>query len=132
MSLTLYAQAAIANYYLGDTTLAPPGTWYVGLLDAKSVELTTANALGYARVAVTNNTTNWPAGTGSFPLAKANGTSVTFAAATGTWATAVWFGLYDALTGGNLWIQGTMLAPVAIVGGNQANFPPGALVTQWS
>jgi hypothetical protein len=132
MSLTAYAQAQLANYLFGGTALSLPGTWYVGLLDITSTELTAANSGGYARVAVTNNTTNWPAGTGSFPLSKSNGTAVTFAAATGTWTTAVWFGLYDALTAGNLWLQGPLRQPSVTLGGNAANFPVGSLITQWS
>lgn len=40
----------------------------------------------YARVAVVNNPTNWPASTGSAPATKQNGTAVTFPASTAAWS----------------------------------------------
>jgi hypothetical protein len=56
----------------------------------------------YARVAVTNNTTNFPNATGGGPSLKVNGTVITFPAPTADWGTVVGWGLYDAASSGNL------------------------------
>ena len=58
------------------------------------------SAGAYARVAVTNNTTNWPAPTGD-PAQVQNGTVVTFPTTTASWGQIAGFGLWDALTAGN-------------------------------
>lgn len=58
---------------------------------------------GYARVSITNNTTNFPnASNGS----KSNGTVITFPSATVAWGTVVGWGIWDASTGGNLIAKG--------------------------
>lgn len=62
----------------------------------------------YARVAVLNNPTQWPAASGTYPASKSNGATISFPASTAAWssgATAVLiFFLADAstLAGGNL------------------------------
>ena len=66
---------------------------------------------GYARVAVTNNTTNWPSPSGSDPTTVQNGTAITFPTTTGSWG-AVVFGyvLMDASTSGNARLWGLLTA----------------------
>src|SRR5215212_10758593 len=51
---------------------------------------------GYARVSITNNTTNFPAAN-----PKLNGTAITFPTATGNWSRAYSWQLLDNSTGGN-------------------------------
>lgn len=130
MSIGAFFEAAIANQWLGGTAPSIPATWYVALFDLTNTELA---GNGYARVAVTNNTTNWPAGTGSVPLAKANGIAVVFPTATpSAWNAAAWFGLYDAATNGHLFGPFPLLTPVITTAGNAATFAIGSLVTQWT
>lgn len=59
----------------------------------------------YARVAFTNNLTNWPAASAGL---KSNGTTITFNAATGSWGTIVGYGIYDQATGGDLLYFGNL------------------------
>lgn len=64
---------------------------------------------GYARAAVTNNATNFP---NAASASKTTGANVTFAANSGAsaWTAAIAWGIFDASTGGNLLIWGTMNA----------------------
>lgn len=78
-----------------------PATVYVGLR-ASGVEPSSGS---YARVAVTNNDTNWPAASGR---SKANGTVITFPAPTGAWGTIDEAFLSTASSGG------TEIIPVAL------------------
>lgn len=70
-----------------------PATVYVGL-KAGGVE---PSGGSYARVAVTNNDTNWPDASGR---QKANGTAITFPAPTGSWGTVDTAFLSTASSGG--------------------------------
>lgn len=127
MPASAFVEVATLGLWLGATSVTPPVTVYVGLLDITNTELTGS---AYARVAVTNNTTNWPTPTGSAPASVSNGTAVAFPQATSNWNTATWFAIYDASTSGHLLFQGQLLTPTAILAGNTCNFPIGALVVQ--
>jgi hypothetical protein len=60
---------------------------------------TEATGGSYARVAVTNNATNFPAASAS---SKSNGTVITWPTATGSWGVVLAVGILDASTAGNL------------------------------
>jgi hypothetical protein len=101
-----------------------PATLYFALFTA------TPNAAGggtevtggsYARVAVTNNNTNFPA---TSAQNKTNGTAIAFPASTAAWGTVVAWGVYDASSGGNLWAYGP-LTSVTLNNGDTAQWPIG-------
>jgi hypothetical protein len=53
---------------------------------------------------------------------------ITFAAPSAAWGTVTHFGLFDAASGGNLWIWDALTTPQAIAsGGPAASFAAGAL-----
>ncbi len=58
----------------------------------------------YARAAITNNATNFPNATqtGTDPASKKNVIAITWPVPTTAWGDIVAFGVYDALTAGNL------------------------------
>ena len=116
----------ILNLIFGAVAYTPPATLYVGLSTADPLDsgsgLAEPAGNGYARVAVANNATNWPAAAAG---AKANGTVVTFAAATGAWGTITHFVIFDAATAGNIIISGALAAAQAIVAGNTPSFAIG-------
>ena len=94
-----YLESAQLNESLGGTAYAAPATTYVALYSASPTDASAGTELaggGYARVAVTNNTTNWPAGN-----PKSNGTAVTFPVATADWSRAYSWQILDASSGGN-------------------------------
>ena len=109
-----YLEAKILDLVLGAVAFTAPVTVYVALYTATPGD---ANASGtevtggsYARVAVTNNATNWPAATGTAPTSKANGTVITFPAPTANWGVVVAFAIYDAATVGNELAWGALTA----------------------
>ena len=98
-SLTNYGEGKVLGHLFGGTTYAPVATWYVGLFSVAPTDSTAGTELtggGYARGAVTNNTTNFPAANPTV-----NGADVTLFTSSGS-HTAVAMGLFDAVTGGNL------------------------------
>jgi len=119
-----YVEAKTLDAWLGQTALPSVPTVYIGLYTATPTDVnasgTEVTGGSYARVAVTNNTTNWPAATGTNPSTKANGVAVTFPAPTANWGTAVAFSIYDAPTGGNELFWGPLAANKTINSGDPA------------
>ena len=103
----------------GGTVTDGTVTWteVSGLFGAGTFTGAEPSAGGYARVSITNNTTNWPAPTQSGAAASQvqNGTAVTFPTTTGSWgAFIVGLALFDALTAGNGRIWGCLAAKSAV------------------
>jgi hypothetical protein len=133
MSKSLYLADALLNQVLGAVAWSPPSTVWLALFSTAptgygtgGVEFTAAAELGYARVAVANNTTNFPSSTtGTMTL----GTTQTFPVNSGSnsWANAVAFGIFDASTGGNLLGYGSM-TPLACPAGSAITIPSGTAI----
>lgn len=125
-----YLEGKILDEIYGATAFAAPATIYVGLFTAAPSDAgggTEVSGGGYARVAVVNNATNWPAASGT-PRMKSNGTAITFPAPTANWGTATHFGTFDAASAGNLLHWGALTTPRTINNGDGApNFAVGAL-----
>jgi len=80
---------------------------------------------GYARAPVSQNTTNWPAASSA---SKTNGAAISFGqAGAGDWGTLTAWGIYDALTGGNLLFFGPLTQPSAVASGDAVTLPAGAV-----
>lgn len=102
-SFTDYGEDAILEHLFGGTTFVPLATWYIGFFSAAPTDSAAGTELtgnGYARKAVTNNTTNFPAVTAGNPKLLAVDTECFTATADHSDAVAV--GLFDAATLGNL------------------------------
>ena len=112
----------------GGSTYTPEGTIYVGLSTTTptntGTSVTEPSGNNYARVAVTNNATNFPAASSR---AKANGTVIQFPTASGSWGTLTHFVLYDASTSGNFLGWGELTAPITVTTGGTPDFPIGDL-----
>jgi hypothetical protein len=128
-----YLEAAILNLVLGATAFSAPGTVYIALSTAAYSDAATGASMtevsggSYARVAVTNNATNWPAATGTSPATKASGAAFTFPAATASWGTVASFYIVDAATNGNVLYGGDLTASKTIGSGDTATFASGAI-----
>lgn len=102
-----FLSKALLDHVLGNTAYTAPGTVYIALsLSAFDPTLTgsTLNepAVGaYARVAVTNNTTNWPNATSAVPAVKSNANDINFPTATADWGTPLAAYVCDASSAGN-------------------------------
>lgn len=126
-NVSTFAAHKILDKVFGATDFTPPATFYVGLMSVRPLVDGTGgtefSGNGYARVAVTNNTTNFP---NASARTKSNGTTITFPTATGNQGTAVAVVLYDAPTGGNLWFISNTVS-IAVTNGMTPYFAVGDL-----
>jgi len=94
----------VLAHLVGKTALYTLPTTHVGLFTVVGSDagtgFTEVSAGGYARVATVGG--DWNAPTGSAPSTVANANVIAFPGATADWGTAIAFGLFDALTTGNL------------------------------
>ncbi len=120
MPKSIYLEKQFLDETFGNTAKPSRANLFIALFTvsptASSDSGTEVSGGSYARKSVTNNATNFPAAThsGSIPATKANGTSISFVAATGSWGTILAFGIYDASTAGNLLYWGAV-TPVQII-----------------
>jgi hypothetical protein len=103
-----------------------PATVYAGLSTTAPADdgtgVTEPSGGAYARVAITNNATNFPTATAR---TKANGTAITFPTATSSWGTATHGVLFDAPTAGNVLAFGELVDPQEIITNGVPDFPVG-------
>lgn len=114
MSLDLSTRNALAGSFLGRTAYTAPATLYAALIVGAVDALTGgAEAAGgsYARVAIVNNTANFPAPTTGVVASAA---AVTWPTSSAAWGAVNAVRLYDASSGGNL-VAGALLTPAATV-----------------
>ncbi len=129
-SFSDFAEAAILNHMFGAVVHTPAVTHHVALLTVVPTDAgggTEVSGGSYARVAKTNNATNWPNASGTNPTTKSNGTAIDFPTATADWGTVAAVAIYDAPTGGNLigWTAVAVSKPV--LSGDTPSFPASSL-----
>jgi hypothetical protein len=121
-AMSNYLENALINATLRNTTYTSPATVYVGLFTSDPTDAgsgTEVSGGSYARKAATF-------------AAPSNGASsisaaIEFDQATGSWGTVTHFGIYDALTTGNLLYHGALTASKTIDTGDVFKFASGAL-----
>jgi len=121
-AMSNYLENALINATLRNTTYTSPATVYVGLFTSDPTDAgsgTEVSGGSYARKAATF-------------AAPSNGASsisaaIEFDQATGSWGTVTHFGIYDALTTGNLLYHGALTASKAIDTGDVFKFATSAL-----
>jgi len=105
----------ILDKNFGATDYTPPATLYVGLstttIGIAGTGATEPSGGAYARVAITNNKTNF--GTASNG-ALTNSNAITFTESTASWGTITYVFIADALTGGNIWFFEALPAPKTV------------------
>lgn len=126
-----YANHLLDYYWGGASPIpdAPPATWYVALFTTMPIPAGTGGVeaafTGYARVAVTNDLTQWPLAAAGL---KSNANDVDYGVAASGPTTILGFGFYDAPTGGNLWFAVTVAGGSVVVNnGANAKFPAGSI-----
>jgi hypothetical protein len=131
MSFCDYLEAGILDYVFGKQALTQPNTLYLGVATGISEAGVvqgepTIGVSSYARVAITNNNTNFPNATGG---SKANGAVFTFPAATGSWGTVSKFFISDSATSltTNTLGYGDLTVPKTVGDGDTLSFAIGAL-----
>lgn len=129
-----YLEKRILDHFLGATASTPAATVYIALSTAAYSDAATSASMAevsggsYARVAVTNNATNWPAATGTSPATKQNGTAFTFPTASGAWGTVTSFYIVDVISGaGNVYYGGDLTVAKPVTSGDTASFAINAI-----
>lgn len=128
LSFTDYTENRILNQQFGSVALTVAATLYFGLststINDDGTGVTEPVGNGYARVAVTNNATNFPnTTTGS----KSNGTEIAFPTASGAWGTVTHFFISDAASAGNMIAYGALTTAKTIGNGDTARFAASSL-----
>lgn len=123
----------LLNHFLTDPAYTPPATMYIALSSTTPTEaggnFTEPSGGAYARVSTA--AADWGAATGTAPATKSNTATKTFPTATADWvagANLTYFGLFDALTVGNLLAFGQLTTAKPVLNGDTASFAIGALV----
>ena len=126
-----YLENRILDHVLGGSDFSRPGTIYLALSTSAYTDSATGSSMsevsggGYARVAVTNDTTNWPNASGG---QKSNGEVFTFPTATGNWGTVQSFYIVDASSGGNCLYGADLTVARTIASGDTASFAVNSIV----
>jgi len=129
MSASNYLENKILDHILGNTAYSAPATVYIALHTADPTDVGNVGEVtctGYARLAVTNNTTNWPNASGG---SKSSGADFTFAIpGSGGWGTVNYFSIWDASSAGNcLFISAVLAIPKTINQNDVVKFSSGNL-----
>ena len=123
-----FLENAVLNHVLGNAAYTAPGTLHFALYTTTPSDTgggTEVTGGSYARAAVTNNATNFPAASGG---SKQNGTAITFPTPTANWGVIVAFGIFDAASAGNLLYWGAITPNKTVNNGDPApSFAVGGL-----
>jgi len=120
-----FLELELLDHVLGNAAYTAPATVYIALYTVAPTDAgggTEVSGGAYARKDMANNATNWPAAAAG---EKSNGTVITFVTATANWGTIVAFGIFDAVSGGNLLYWGDLTVSKAVNNGDTAEFPVG-------
>lgn len=115
-----FLELELLDHAFGNAAYTAPATLHVALYTVAPSDTgggTEVTGGSYARVAVTNNATNFPAASAG---AKANGTAITFPAPTANWGVAVAFAILDAATAGNFLCWGDITPNKTVNNGDPA------------
>ena len=122
MSKSDYLEDKILDHVLGGSTFTQPANLYLALFTASPEDDdsgTEVSGGAYARKIVTFNAS-------ASSLAD-NDSEIEFDIATASWGTVTHFGIYDAITVGNLIYWGTLGASITVGIDNQVVVPIGEL-----
>ncbi len=127
MGASNYLRNELLDHVFGGPNYARPGTLYFQLHTGAPGNDGTANVAtgtGITRVAVTNNTTNFPAAASG---SKTNGTDIVWPAAGGSWGTITHISIFDASSAGNCIGVGALGASQAVALNDILAIPAGDL-----
>lgn len=113
-----YLENRILNSIFNGAAFPVIGTVYIALFTAAPTDAgggTEVAGGSYARKAITCNTTNFPATTTGMIQ---NAVAQAFAQASAAWGTVVAFGVFDALTAGNLLYHGAVSPNKTVASGD--------------
>ena len=133
MAITYYSGNLVLDKNFGGTAYPEPATYYFGLstttIQIDGTGATEPSAGAYARVAFTNNKSNW--GTAS-NASLTNSAAITFPESTASWGTITYVGMWDASTAGTLWWFDSLSPARAVASTTTVLFAIGAVTVSMS
>lgn len=111
-----YLENKVLDHLMGRTTFTAPATLHFALYTVAPSDTgggTEVSGGAYARVAVSNTTTEWPSASSG---TKRNANTITFPEATASWGNIVAIGILDAATAGNLLFWTTITSRSVVQG----------------
>jgi hypothetical protein len=131
MAITYYSANRILDYNFGGTSYSVPSSFYFCLstttINIDGSGATEPSGGAYARVALTNNKTNW--GNASNAVLT-NSTAVQFAESTSSWGTITYVFLSDASSAGNVWYYDALSPARTVASATTVLFAIGAITVQ--
>lgn len=131
MAITYYSANRILDRNFGGTAYSPPATMYFGLstttIQIDGTGATEPSGGSYARVAFTNDKTNW--GT-AVNASLTNSAAVTFPESTASWGTITHVFISDASSGGNIWFFDALSPARSVASATTVLFAIGAITAQ--
>lgn len=131
-SMTNAGAKKVLDYVFRDTSMALDATnLWVGLMtaaaDPEASSFTEVTGGSYARQAVARTGAGWDAATTADPSATGNTNAINFPTATASWGTVTHFGIFDAVSAGNLLFWGDLTISKTIDSGDTATFAASAI-----
>lgn len=125
-------EASILDHATGKATWTPPATYYLGLSTTTPTDaagnFTEPVGNNYARVNIA--VADWNVASGTAPVTSTNANQISFAAASGSWGTLTYAGLFAAVSGGtHLWF-GALTASATVGSGGTVTFAASNLILQ--
>lgn len=131
MAITYFSSNKLLDFNFGGTSYSAPATYYFGLstttINIDGTGATEPSGGAYARVALTNNKTNWGNASNA---SLTNSTAVQFAESTASWGTITYVFLSDALTSGNIWWYDALSPARTVASATTVLFAIGAVTVQ--
>lgn len=128
MSKTDFARNKIQDYLFGAVAFTAPATYYMALStttpSTSGSNFTEPVGASYARVAVTNNKTNFGYSSSGCVVTSA---SIVFPETSGSWGVITYCGLYDASTSGSLWEFSALSTPKTVQDSTIISFSASAI-----
>lgn len=129
-SFSNFLENEVLDHVFGGAAYSAPATLYIAACTAEVTDASTGSDIteadfgSYARVAVTNNATNFPAASSG---AKSNGTTITFPTATSGSSTVTYIAICDASSNGNVLAWAALAASKAVASGDTLEIAAGDL-----
>jgi hypothetical protein len=118
---------------MGGVAFTPATNYYFGLstttINSDGTGATEPSTGAYARVLLANTKSSWTtASSGTLT----NSAAVTFAESTASWGTITYVGMWDALTGGNLWWYDVLSPSRTVASATTVLFAIGSITVQFN
>jgi len=137
-----YLENKLIDHIFRATSYTAPTTIYVGLLTAAPSDTgggTEVSGNNYSRASLAASVSNWKSTNGTTSGASSgtggstsNASAITFATPSASWGTVTHFGLYDAASGGNLLLYGSLTTSKTINNGDTVSFATDAITVTFA